>query len=344
VEQALLEQRTLLAEAQSLAGLGCWEWDPASGRVSWSDELYRIYGVERGVFQPSFESYLECVHPQDRERVAARVSGALGGSGRGGFAFEERIVRPGGEVRELRSHGEVVRDAGGRPVKVVGACLDITEHKAAEAQLRALSRRLVEAEETERRRIARELHDQVGQNLAALNINLDIVTASLQDPALRRRMEDSLKLVDGTLQSIETVMSELRPPLLDEYGLGAALGWYAEEYAQRTGIQVSVDKSRDPGKGLRPEAAVALFRIAQEALNNVAKHAGAKLVRIGLWLEGGEMHLHITDDGSGFDLAQAARGRWGMTTMRERAEAAGGRFLVDSVPGRGTTVRAAVPL
>jgi two-component system sensor histidine kinase UhpB len=296
------------------------------------------------VFQPSFESYLERVHPQDRDNVGRLVAEAVREPGRSGFAFEERILRPDGEVRELRSHGEVVRDAAGRPVKVVGACLDITEHKAAETALRALSRRLVQAEETERRRIARELHDQVGQNLSALNINLDIVMGTLQEPALRRRLEDSLKLVDGTLQSIETVMAELRPPLLDEYGLGAALGWYAEEYAQRTGIQVSVDKARDPGKALRPEAAVALFRIAQEALNNVAKHAGAKLVRIGLWLEGGEMNLYIADDGGGFDPGQAPRGRWGMSTMRERAEAAGGRFLIDSVPGRGTTVRAAVPL
>jgi PAS domain S-box-containing protein len=343
-EQALREQRALLAEAQVLAGLGCWEWDPASGRVTWSDELYRIYGVERGAFEPSFEGYLERVHPQDRDKVSKQVAGAVRGPGRSAFAFEERIVRPDGEVRELRSHGEVVRDEAGRPLKVIGVCLDITEHKAAEAALRALSRRLVQAEETERRRIARELHDQVGQNLSALNINLDILAASLRDPALKRRMDDSLKLVDGTLQSIETVMAELRPPLLDEYGLGAALAWYAEEYAQRTGIRVDMDKSRDAGGALRPEAAVALFRIAQEALNNVAKHAGAKLVRIGLWIEGAEMNLYIADDGSGFDASQAPRGRWGMSTMRERAEAAGGRFLVDSVPGRGTTVRAAVPL
>jgi PAS domain S-box-containing protein len=344
VEQALREQRTLLAEAQSLAGLGCWEWDPAGGRVTWSDELYRIYGVERGEFVPSFEAYLERVHPQDRDKVGRLVAEAVRQTGRGGFTFEERIVRPGGEVRELRSHGEVMRDEAGRPVKVVGACLDITEHKAAEAALRALSRRLVQAQETERRRIARELHDQVGQNLSALNINLDIVLGSIGQSPLAKRLEDSLQLVDGTLQSIEAVMAELRPPLLDEYGLGAALAWYAEEYTERTGIQVSIDKTRDPGQGLRPEAAVALFRIAQEALNNVAKHAGAKLVRIGLWLEGEEMNLYIADDGSGFDLAQAPRGRWGMTTMRERAEAAGGRFMIDSVPGKGTTVRAAVPL
>ena len=347
-EQALREQRTLLAEAQKLAGLGCWEWDPASGRVTWSDEMYRIYGVEAASFRPSFENYLERIHPEDRGGAAATVARAL--MDNRAFSMDERIVRPDGQVRLLRSHGEVVRDQEGRPLKMVGACIDVTEQKDAEAALRAaatnlqaLSRRLVEAEEAERRRIARELHDRVGQNLSALNINLDIVLGSLRDDALRRRLEDSLKLVDGTLQSIENVMADLRPALLDEYGLAAALAWYGEEYSQRTGIRVAVEAG-DAGRSLRPEAAVALFRIAQEALNNAAKHSSAKRVTVLLEERDGDLELSIIDDGKGFDPAQAPRGRWGMTTMRERAEAAGGRLAVKSAPGEGTSVRAAVPV
>jgi PAS domain S-box-containing protein len=339
-EQALREQRTLLAEAQKLAGLGCWEWDPATGRVNWSDEMYSIYGVQPGEFRPSFESYLERIHPEDRARAAATVALAL--MDNRAFSIDERIVRPDGQVRQLRSHGEVVRDASGRAIKMVGACIDVTEQKTAEAALRALTRRLVQAEETERRRIARELHDRVGQNLSALNINLDILLGKLRDPGARRRLEDSLKLVDGTLQSIENVMADLRPALLDEYGLSAALAWYGQEYSQRTGIRVGVQG--EAGGGLRPEAAVALFRIAQEALNNAAKHASAARISVGLVERSGELVLSITDDGKGFDPAAAPRGRWGMTTMRERAEAAGGRLQVSSSPGTGTTVSAAVPL
>ena len=110
-EQALREQRTLLVEAQKLAGLGCWEWDPASGRVNWSDEMYSIYGVRAGEFRPSFESYLERIHPEDRARAAATVALAL--MDNRAFSMDERIVRPDGQVRQLRSHGEVVRDAAG---------------------------------------------------------------------------------------------------------------------------------------------------------------------------------------------------------------------------------------
>src|SRR5216684_1718200 len=348
-EQALREQRTLLAEAQNLAGLGCWEWDAASGRVTWSDELYRIYGVERERFTPSYEGYLERVHPDDRQQTRSMLARAL--MDERGFTFDERIVRPDGEVRYLRSRGELVRDDKGRSLKVLGTCLDITEQRNSETALRAaadnlqaLTRRLVEAEEAERRRIARELHDRVGQNLSALNINLDLALgAACASPLRRRRIEDSVSLVDATLQSIENVMAELRPPLLDEYGLGAALGWYAEEFSRRTGIAVVLRDGKDAAADLRPEAAVALFRIAQEALNNVAKHAGAKQVSVELACEAEEIVLRVADDGAGFDPAAAARGkRWGMKTMRERAEAAGGRLEVDSAPGEGTIVRASV--
>src|SRR3989442_532174 len=241
-------------------------------------------------------------------------------------------------------------DASGAVIGVGGVATDITEQRNSEAALRAaadnlqaLTRRLVEAEEAERRRIARELHDRVGQNLSALNINLDLALGAAGASPVRRRIEDSVSLVDATLQSIESVMAELRPPLLDEYGLGAALGWYAEEFSRRTGIAVALRDGEDAAAGLRPEAAVALFRIAQEALNNVAKHAGARQVRIELAPAAEEIVIRLADDGAGLDPAGAAPGkRWGMKAMRERAEAAGGRLEVDSAPGEGTIVRASV--
>ena len=350
-EQALREQRALLSEAQKLAGLGWWEWTPETGRVVWSEELYRIYGVSPETFKPSFEAYLEHVHPDEREHSGAMMARALM-DGRG-FSMNERIVRPGGEVRYLRSQAEVVRNERGKPIKVLGACVDFTEQRHSETALRqaaqdlhGLTRRLVQAEEAERKRIARELHDRVGQALSALNINLDIVLRSdTLAPAVKQRLVDSVTLVESTLQSIEGVMAELRPPLLDEYGLAAALAWHAEEFSRRTGIKVSVDdEAAEAVRSLRLEAALALFRIAQEALNNVLKHARAAAVRIEVVLAGSDVTLSVQDDGAGFDASRVPRGRLGMTSMRERAEAAGGRLEIDSAPGRGTRVVATVPL
>ncbi len=350
-ERALQEQRALLTEAQKVAGLGSWEWDPESGRVAWSEELYRIYGETPERFAPSFEAYLERVHPEDRQHSGAMMARALMDGRR--FTLQERIVRPGGEVRYLRSHGEVVRDPRGKPLKVLGACLDITEQRHSETALRqaaqdlhGLTRRLVQAEEAERRRIAAELHDRVGQSLSALNINLDLILRAegLAAPE-RQRLEESVALVDSTLQSIENVMAELRPPLLDEYGLAAALGWHAQEFSRRTGIRVTLDdEAAESARTLRLEGALALFRIAQEALNNVLKHARATAVRIEIVLAGDDVVLSVHDDGQGFDAERAPRGRLGMTTMRERAEAAGGQFNVETAPGRGTRVVARVPV
>jgi PAS domain S-box-containing protein len=351
-EQALRESRALLEEAQKVAGLGCWEWDPSSGRLQWSGELYRIYGVDPASFQPSFESYLERVHAEDRRLVSETVAAALVEGA--GFRLEERIVRPDGEVRVLRSHGEVLKNDAGRAVKMVGACFDITEQKATEARLQAaaetlsrLSRRLVEAEEAERRRIARELHDRVGQNLAALNINLDIALGLLGGEApheVRVRLRDSLALVDGTLQTIENVMADLRPPLIEEYGLGAALGAYAEDFMRRTDLRVELDdRARERTRELRQEAAVSLFRIAQEALSNTARHAQASRIAITLSVVAGDFVLEIGDDGRGFD-PEAPTTRLGMRSMRERAEADGAALEVRSAPGQGTTVKVSLPL
>jgi PAS domain S-box-containing protein len=231
---------------------------------------------------------------------------------------------------------------------------DMTERRQSEESLReqralltkaasdllALTRRLVEAEEAERRRVARELHDGVGQGLSALAFNLEAALTKAVVPEVRSHINESLSIVESTVQAIESIMADLRPPLLEEYGLGAALQRHVQEFARRNGIACDFeDNAKEGARSLRIESAVALFRIAQEALNNIAKHAQAKEVHVSLAIQGLDAVVTIRDDGRGFDLASAARSeRWGMRTMRERAEAAGGRTDVFSAPGKGTSV------
>jgi two-component system sensor histidine kinase UhpB len=226
--------------------------------------------------------------------------------------------------------------------------LDITESKRVEKalqestrQLRALSARLAEAEESERQQIARELHDQVGQNLTALGINLSIVLSQLPeemaDP-LGSRLEDALTLVDETTERVRSVMADLRPPVLDDYGLVAALHWYVERFAERTEIAVAVEgEELDPR--LFPRIENALFRIAQEALTNVGKHAQATQANVSLETDGETTRMTVIDDGVGFDAAESdGSPGWGLLTMSERAEAVGGQCRVESRPGQGTRV------
>jgi len=237
-----------------------------------------------------------------------------------------------------------------------GTAQDITEQKHAEnslrdssVQLRALSRRLVDLQESERRQLARELHDRVGQSLTALRINLDILRTELVArgiDAVRSRLDDSAALLESMIDTIVNVSSELRPPMLDDHGLAAALDWYARSYSTRTGITVAV-RAGEPATRPPPKVEIALYRIAQEALNNVAKHACARRVEIALEHANGECVMSVEDDGIGFDGVEGTSDKpkpgLGMVTMRERAQAVGGRFDVRALSARGTQLTVRVP-
>jgi signal transduction histidine kinase len=184
----------------------------------------------------------------------------------------------------------------------------------------------------------------VGQKLTALEINLNIVKCRLRgavSPDASVRLDDSLRLVVETIGSIRNVMTELRPAVLDDFGLVPALRWYAEQFAGRTGIATAVvAKAAVPR--LAPKAEEALFRIAQEALANVAKYSRARSSTLSLACAGGHVSLAISDDGCGFDSAALHAPTkdhgWGFMIMRERASAVGARVRIDSTPGRGTRV------
>ncbi len=211
-------------------------------------------------------------------------------------------------------------------------------------QVRTLAVRLAEAEEVERQRLARDLHDMVGQNLNALGINLNLIQAHMPEATpelVRSRLDDSLALVQETTASIRRVMDDLRPPMLDDFGLVATLHWYGAQFASRTGVAVTV-RGEEPVPRLAAPTENALFRVVQEGLTNVAKHAQATQVTVTVAADDGAVRLVVADDGVGFEPTQVAtpnrHGGWGLITMAERAEAVGGRFRVESQPQQGTRI------
>jgi PAS domain S-box-containing protein len=229
---------------------------------------------------------------------------------------------------------------------------DITERKRAEEdlhsyadRLKTTSRRLVEVQEAERRLLARELHDRVGQNLTALGINLSIVASGLppgSKPELAGRLEECNSLLQGTVDAMRNVMAELRPHALDDYGLPAALRSLATGFSRRTGIQVAFEGDA-PGTDLPKPVDLAMFRIAQEALNNVAKHSNAQRVEIAIRRTNGRATLSVRDNGIGFDPERIERpspdaSGWGLLIMRERAEAVGAQFSLKAGLDTGVQV------
>ena len=239
---------------------------------------------------------------------------------------------------------------------ILGMIMDITMRKrlfeqvqVSKGHLQSLSRRLMEVQEADRRFLASELHDQVGQNLTALSINLDIIRGQFSktlDKNIIDRLEDSMELVEETIERLRNVMAGLRPPVLDDYGLTVALRWYTERFSERTGV-AAILQERELSPRLPLVVETELFRIVQEVLTNVSKHANAKHVIITLERMDGVVQLAVSDDGVGFDLSVLRKlkkqPRWGLITMEERAKAVGGNVNVKSEPGKGTRIIVQVP-
>jgi len=216
-------------------------------------------------------------------------------------------------------------------------------------RLRVLGARLAEAEETERRQLSRELHDQVGQNLTALGINLNILRSQLPPQDAKRMittLDESMALVEQTAERIRDVMADLRPPMLDDYGLVATLRWFGEQFASRTALSIGI-LGEEPAPRLAPPNENALFRVVTEALTNVAKHAQATQVTVSVECTDEALRIIVADDGRGFDPhieTEPGEDRgWGLITMAERIESVGGRFWIESGPNNdGTRVYAVV--
>lgn len=254
-------------------------------------------------------------------------------------------IQADGSKRWLRWAVLPWRDVHGDIGGIIIFAEDTTLRKESERRLRHLSRRLMEAQDASRRELARELHDRIGQNLTALSLNLSIIrTHGLDQPSVMpARLNDSLNLVAETMDRVRNLMAELRPPALDDYGLAAALRWYGKLFSERSGIAVRVVADEPPMR-LPAGVETALFRVAEEALTNVARHAAAHEVAITLADPAGKVRLTIADDGQGFEPPLLGGSTtWGIALMRERAEAIGGHLDIAAVRGHGTTVTVHVP-
>jgi PAS domain S-box-containing protein len=502
-----------LDAAQAITHIGSWEWDVATGMVTWSDELYRIYGIEPRSRQITFDVFLSALHSDDRERIRGEIEGAMERGGR--FAYRERVVRPDGSIRVLDTIGEIVADEDGAITGLLGTCRDITDearnaeakrrmeavqegerqalellasgaplagvlalivgfieqlspeaiasilllddegkrlrhgaaprlpaaynnaledqpigpaagscgtaayrrepvvvtdiatdplwvaykdlalphglracwsfpilaegrvlgtfavyyrevrapssedreliaravHVAAIAierrqlddQLRALSSRDDAVREDERTNIAREIHDELGQALTALKLDLAWIGRRETDAALKTKVDEMTHATDEILASVRRISASLRPGVLDDLGLRAAIEWQAEEFERHTGIPCRV-KSEAGDLQLERGLATAVFRIYQEALTNVARHASATAVEVSLRLERGQLKLLVEDDGIGVPEIAPRSSTLGLLGMRERARRCGGDCEVRRRSPRGTTVALSVPL
>jgi PAS domain S-box-containing protein len=335
-------RRTLLEEAEEVAHLGCWEWDVLSNAVTWSRETYRLFGVTPGKFQPRFDLVMQFVHPDDRAMVLELNERAVREGT--GFAYDARIVRPSGDVRFIHARGHVELDVRGRAARMMGVVQDITEDKRSAEVRGLLISRLITVHEEERARISRELHDGAGQSLAALLVGLRHVEDAPSLAEARLAASRQRELVAQTIDDLNRLARGLRPTILDDLGLKAALVRYGEDQAWLFGFQVTVNVTGISMRRLPRDVETALFRMVQEAVSNAARHAEARHVWIHLSQEQDEAHLLVRDDGCGFDELVPPAGGLGLHGIRERAALLGGRSEIRSRPGEGTEVEVTIPV
>ncbi|GAA4020655.1 PAS domain-containing sensor histidine kinase [Actimicrobium antarcticum] len=352
-EEALIDARATLTISQSLARLGSWSYDIASQNMTWSDEIFLALGLVPQAIEPRREAILQRTHPDDREKAASILSHSL----RTGTDYnrEYRVVRSNGEIRHIQTSGKIIFSSSNQPVRLVGSWLDITEHREIEQalrntqeSLRKLGAHQEHVKENERKRIAREIHDELGTLLTGIKAYQSVAV----DQARRHctvpldTLLEANRLADEAIGTVRRVITDLRPSVLDELGIWTAVEWVAERIAQRANLILNLDiEDHLDDNGIDAERSIALFRIVQEALTNVQKHAKATSVDVQVRLVANVLRIVIKDNGIGIAPEHVDQQEsWGLIGMRERIGHFGGELHIHGGSGYGTVVSIHMPL
>jgi signal transduction histidine kinase len=343
-QQELADGHAELTEAQRMAQLGSWHWDPETDKVTWSEELYRISGRDPRLPAPSFKEQEQSYTPESWARLQGAVKESLL-TGKG-YELDLEVLHPDGTTRWIMARGEAQRIDTGRAIRLHGTAKDITERKRAEDAVAGMGRKLIEAQEQERARIARDLHDDVGQRLALLAVELNRMRDFIPDsPAELLNQVDQLEKQASEMSTdVHTLSHELHSRNLEYLGIVSAVKGFCKEYGDKYKAHVNF-AHEDVPENVPKEISVCLFRVLQESLQNALKHSGVRHFDVRLEGASEEIHLSVRDAGVGFDpeLISNTRGL-GLISMRERVNIVKGTFSITSRPQFGTEVSVKVPL
>jgi PAS domain S-box-containing protein len=341
-ELALRESEERLTLAFAGAQEGIWDWNLETDAVVYSSRWKQMLGYDDDEIEPHISAWERLVHPDDR-KTADRAHESVT-RGQPTYEAEFRLRHKEGHYVHILSRGfPVRRDAGVPVIRIVGTHVDLTERRKREAERARteLLAHLVFVQEDERRRIARDMHDQFGEQLTALSLRIALLKeAAGGQPDLVSHTAALEAIAQRLDRDVDELVWELRPTALDDLGLRAALGNYLREWSERTGISAELHTTGLLDERLASEVETALYRIAQEALNNAAKHSHARRVEVILERRSDCVLLILEDDGVGFEQTDsgAAGHGFGLVGMQERATLVGARLEIESTPGKGTTI------
>ena len=340
-EQSLRENEGRMALAADAARLGMWIWD-LRGNGSWfSERCGPLFGYAEDI-EMTHEHLRARIHPEDRARRDAVIEQAIANGGR--YALEYRVQLPDGKLRWFAGTGRVDRDAAGQPLRLRGVSIDITERKLAEDSAREVGGKLITAQEDERKRIARDLHDDLNQRLALLSVDADLLGRIAKDAPAQTLIKGIASRVRELSTDVHKLSYQLHPAKLEQLGLVAATRSLCHEQSKFSNVAIDLLHDAIP-HDLNNTTALCIYRIIQESLQNIGKHSQATCARVELRKEGSEIRLVVSDNGCGFDLTTVAdHAGLGLVGIRERVRLARGRISFQSAPGEGTRIEVIVPI
>jgi PAS domain S-box-containing protein len=341
--EELARNKQHLSIALEVSHGGTWDWDIVVGKLNWSDGQTWPLHVGQTEFDGDLHQLLHAIPPEDLEQMQQIISRALQEDS--SFSFQYRVMHDDAETRWILARGKVVRNAEGRAVKMLGVNVDITDLKRRDIELQQLTGRLIQAQEEERHRISRELHDDIGQQVAVLADDLDSLGREVSvagQAGIGDQVQNLHQRASELATGIHKLSHELHSSRLQHLGLGAALKELCEKFSSQRQVEIDLQADGFPEQ-LPQNVALCVFRVAQEALNNVIKHSNAHKVTVELTQFNAWVRLRIVDDGVGFNPTTPSSGI-GLTSMRERLRLVGGNLVVKSNLGSGTDIRAEIQL
>jgi two-component system sensor histidine kinase UhpB len=353
VSRETTERFELVARATNDA---LWDWDLKTNAIWWSEGFSKLFGYSIEELEPTIESWTSRLHPDDRNATVAGIHAVIDGGGKV-WSDEYRFLRKDGSFAFVTDRGFVIHDASGQAVRMVGGISDVTQRRQADEdlkqsrrQLRALSARQQSLREEERTRISREIHDELGQMLTGLKMDLRWVEKRLKQPGMPpalapvvEKVNAALDLADDTIVTVQRIAAELRPGVLDNLGLATAIKYEAAQWEQRTGVRCAI-RLPEASAEMPSDATTGVFRIFQETLTNIARHAHATEAEVELRVDEVEVVLNVRDNGKGISPDALRNPRsLGLLGMKERAKLLGGEITFARGATSGTVVTLRLP-
>lgn len=354
--QLLIESEQRLLRAENMGNMGHGFYNLENDTMNLSAGLYKILGISKQNFEHTIQGLLTLLHPEEFKLMGKTIAKLRD---KGEIESEFRIVRPSGEVRQVIFKSILTKNIVGESQNLFTTAIDITEQKKAitenkkahkqikdyNKKLRKLTTHLQVVREEERRRIGREIHDELGQQLTAIKMDVAWIEKKISSDStiVHQKIKNIITLLDGSNQSVRRILQELKPSILDEYGLPDAIELLAHQFTANTAIPIKISGDIK-AINLSENTSNCIFRIFQESLTNITRHAFAKKVVVIFEIKKNKIYLTVKDDGIGFDLKTLQNKKtYGLLGMQERVKTLAGEFKLSSKPTIGTTLKIGLP-